>query len=388
LAAQIKVGIITYHFSNNYGALMQAYGLRQWFINQKINAEFLPYHPSYVEEGGAFDRPWKLSLWRKNATILYMKLAHWWGRVFSNKAQRSSFEKFRYDYLGLTGLRLKTACELTKALDGFSLLVCGSDQIWNPSIQRGLDPVYFLEIPGAENMRKVAYAPSFGRAKIESNYFPELLRLSNSLDSISVRESSGVDILKCCGVSVEKISVMPDPTILLGDFSSLLDSSTELNNGVFCYALRTDEVIRDVAKIASVHLGCTLHAPRNSRQRWRDIGIGVSPGPLEWLRMLASSKIVVSNSFHGIALAIVLNRPFVAVALPGKRAHMNERVMNLLELTGLSHRLISEAHADKIRNLADSPIDWVSINAKLASLRSDAENYLKMQIDAVSRGNA
>src|SRR5690606_38240335 len=134
-----------------------------------------------------------------------------------------------------------------------------------------------------------------------------------------VREISGLDILESAGLPRHRASVVPDPTILLGNFSTVLQGELQQDGSVFCYALRSDEVIRDVAEAAARYLGGPLYAPRNSRQRWRDIGEGITPGPIEWIRMLARAQLVVSNSFHGIALSIVLNRPFIAVALPGKR---------------------------------------------------------------------
>ena len=46
----MKVGILTYHFSDNYGALFQAYALRQWFISNGHDASFINYHPDYLED--------------------------------------------------------------------------------------------------------------------------------------------------------------------------------------------------------------------------------------------------------------------------------------------------------------------------------------------------
>ena len=376
----MKVGLLTYHFSDNYGALMQAYGLRQWFLDRGISAEFVNYEPPYVEEGGPLDRPWKPALWRKNATILYMKLSHVQRQLFGNRAQRAAFADFRAEHLGIKGARLRDAASISPGIGGFDMLVCGSDQIWNPSIQRGLDPVYFLDIPGAEKARKVAYAPSFGRSSIEAMHMPELARLVQGLDAVSVRETSGLSILQQAGIEGGQAHVVPDPTVLLGAFPKLLNQPLVPDDSIFCYALRSDAVIRDVATAAQTHLGGRIIGPRNTRQRWADIGEGVIPGPVEWLQMLARARRVVSNSFHGVALSLVLNRPFIAVALPGKRAGMNARVLNLLELTGLKERLVETADPATIRRLADTPVDWSMVNDRLAHLRADAEAYLEAEI--------
>lgn len=374
----LKVGLITYHFSNNFGALMQAYALRKWFLNQGVDAEFLPYHPRYVEEGGAFDRPWKLSLWRKNATILYMKLNYVRHRLFDNAGQRAAFQAFRRKYLGVGSLRCVKRESLEQYVRQYDMLVCGSDQIWNPSIQRGLDPIYFLQIPGSSDVRKVAYAPSFGRTEIEGEHLPDLTRYLAGLDAISVRERNGLEILTKAGVT--NACVVPDPTILLGDFSDLTGSEVVSDSSVFCYALRSDELIRDVALLVARQSGCSLRSARNLNQKWRDIGQGVSLGPLEWLQMLNQSRFVISNSFHGVALSVILNKPFIAVSLPGKKAALNARTLNLLETVGLMDRFVTSIDPEHVASLYNSPIDWGAVNNLIAEQRKIGGDFLWREI--------
>jgi len=380
----IRVGLLTYHFVDNFGAVLQAYALRQWFLARGITAEFVDYRPSYVERGGPFDRPWNFSVWRKNATILYMRLnslRHWF---YADAAQAQSFEAFRRVNLGVNGPGLIDLTAVSDAVTQYDILVCGSDQIWNPSIQRGLDPVYFLEIPGAKHARRVAYAPSFGRPSVESRYLSELERLVQGLDALSVRENSGLDVLEAAGVPREAVRVVADPTILLGNFGSLLRNQVTGNENVFCYALRTDKVIRNVALHIALLGGNRLVSAQNRHQRWHDIGAGKRPGPVEWLEMLAGARTVVSNSFHGVAISILLNKHFLAVALPGKRAAMNARVLSLLNQVGLSERIVYGSDPMTVRRLVEQPIDWRPVNARLAKMRSDAEDYLDRQIEAVA----
>ncbi|MCF7995750.1 MAG: polysaccharide pyruvyl transferase family protein [Chromatiaceae bacterium] len=378
----MNVGLLSYHFSDNYGALYQAYALRKWFLGRGIGAEFINYAPPYVDEGGPFDCPWRPSLWRKNATILYMKLAYLQGRLFGNHELLADFDRFRAEHLGICSPRLKTAKALRPYMAAYDMLVCGSDQIWNPSIQRGLDPVYFLDISGAEKARKVAYAPSFGRSAIEQAHLAEIGRLVIGLDAISVRETSGLDILESAGLPRDRAQVVPDPTILLGRFDELLARNVEPDDSIFCYALRTATWIREVAEMTATHVGGPLLTPRSSRQRWRDIGKGVVPGPVEWLQMLARAQLVVSNSFHGITLSVVLNRPFIAVALPGKRVDLNARARHLLYQIGLADRIMDVPDIKTVRQLIATPVNWEAVNAMLAAIRAEAEAYLDAEIEA------
>lgn len=41
------VGIITFHCSDNYGAMLQAYGLKTYLRSQGILADIVPYEPFF-----------------------------------------------------------------------------------------------------------------------------------------------------------------------------------------------------------------------------------------------------------------------------------------------------------------------------------------------------
>ncbi len=379
----MRIGILTYHFSDNYGALFQAYALRKWFLDRGCEARFVNYHPCYVEEGGAFERIYSPRNWRKNVTVIYKRLMFLRSQLLGSRERKKAFENFRREHLGLVVSRRLNARELEPEIRDLDALVCGSDQIWNPSIERGLDPVYFLDIPGSTGQRKFAYAPSFGRTEIEDHYINELTGLLAGLDGVSVRERSGLNILAKAGCKTA--TVVPDPTILLGTFDELLGGREGAEGSVFCYALRTDAIIRDVAVSASQQIGGQLISPRSLHKRWRDIGQGVVCGPVEWLRMLHRAEMVVSNSFHGIALSVVLNRPFIAVSIHGKKSSLNARAFNLLESVGLLDRFLSNVDRVRINALINTPIDWFEVNRKLCGIREEGENYLGSQLRHASK---
>ena len=43
-----KVGILTFHCSDNYGAMLQAYGMKQYLHSHGIKAEIVHYEPPYM----------------------------------------------------------------------------------------------------------------------------------------------------------------------------------------------------------------------------------------------------------------------------------------------------------------------------------------------------
>ncbi|ANE53877.1 polysaccharide pyruvyl transferase family protein [Methylomonas sp. DH-1] len=378
----MKVGILTYHFSDNYGALFQAYALRKWFVDAGHDASFINYHPEHVEAGGEIDIRNLFS--KNNAKVIYLRLSRLKNKWFGNSLQHDGFEQFRRDFLGIFGKQYKTAKELECAELEYDLLVCGSDQVWNPSEHFGVDPVYFLDFKIKNSgARRISYAPSFGRSELNPKYDDQIKQLLLKLDGISVREMSGVSIVKQL-IGTEPVCV-PDPTVLLSDYTDIIKPyEVSSSKHVFCYGLRSRAVIGDVAESIAKHFDAALYSPHNPHRRWREIGETVYPCPRQWLYLLAKAEFVVTNSFHGTALSILLNKPFVVVGLQGNRSGFNARALNLLELVGLNSRFIDAFSQEKVADLINDSINWEEVNGKLNDLRSCGASYLTQQLSCTS----
>lgn len=358
---------------------MQAYGLRQWLLQQGVQAEFINYHPSHVEAGGlSFNRGAKA--FAKSAFLLAMQVKR---RLSGDKQQAEAFGRFQAGVLGVTGPVLRGPGDLA-GLSAFDLIVCGSDQIWNPSEQHGLDPVYFASFPGAERARRISYAASFGKSSLAEAYQAQAAGLISALDAVAVREQSGVEIVRA--ITDREAVMTPDPTILLGNFKPLIESHPTGRQGhVFCYTLRTPEGVREAATVAAEITGGEILSPDNPHRRWREIGTTVHPSPGEWVSLIDSASVVVTNSFHGVALSLLLQKPFVSIALPGARASLSERAKNLLAQVGLEDRLVAAGDIEAVRAAISRPIAWESVAAKLEAMRSTGAGYLDAQLGAVRK---
>lgn len=379
-----RIGILTYHFSENFGALMQAYGLRQWLVNQGHDAEFVNYHPRYVEEGGDFEQIFSPARFRRNLKIAYLRLSTLQRRLFGSRLQTEQFEAFRREVLGVTGRRLESQAEVEAffaSIEGrFDVLVCGSDQIWNPSAQKGLDAVYFLAMSDAAGARHVAYAPSFGKGSLDPSFDGEVKRYLSGMHGLSVREQSGVDIVR--RITGREAVCVPDPTILLGDFSGLLKTAEAVPAGqVFCYALRTGDGIREVAEFVSQATSAPIASPYNVHRRWREIGQTVYPSPAGWVAMIEKSSFVVTNSFHGTVLSILLKKPFLTVGLPGAKGGLNERVRNLLQQLDLMDRFVQAGDLEAVSQRIGKPIDWEAVQIRLGEIQRAGREYLSSEIE-------
>lgn len=373
-----RIGILTFHFSENHGALLQAYGLKGWLSAQGHEVEFINYHPEHVEAGGRFRRPFDPRMLKANAKVAYLKLTGLQRSLLGNREEARRFEAFRDTMLRLSGPPLRTrgdvAFHLATMERPYDAIVMGSDQIWASSQQAGLDPVYFGDFAAPAGTRLIAYAPSFGRATVAEEDRAELTRMLGGIDSLSARERSGVAIIR--ELTGREAPNVPDPTILLGDFRALAVPSEGAGDHVFCYALRSGQGIREVAELAAVHTGGAILSPANPHRRWREIGRTVHPTPAEWVGLAERAAFIVTNSFHGTVFSILLRRPFLTVGLTGSRQGLNERSLNLLRELGLEDRFVPDGDLAVARRRMAEPIDWDAATARLAMLQAAGRDYL------------
>ena len=126
----MKIGIITFSRSQNYGAVLQTYALWRFLEEHGQNTEIIDYVPercavelpSYVDYRTSHSR-----IWGKNALLKAI-----WKTVFLKEDQESHEHFFRF-------LRenVKMTCsyysnnELKKNCPNEDIYITGSDQVWN-----------------------------------------------------------------------------------------------------------------------------------------------------------------------------------------------------------------------------------------------------------------
>jgi len=381
MTKKIKIGILTFHFSDNFGAALQAYALRKWLSDEGHEADFVNYVPTHVEHGGSLQFGISKKVMMANAKVIYLAYSAFKSKFFGDKSQKNAFSEFRKNQLGVKSESLTTLAELNQHASQYDLLVCGSDQIWSPSVQRGLDPAYFLNF--GKGPRKVSYAASFGNATLDSLRACDATTLLNGLDAIAVREKSGLELVK--SLTNTDPTMVCDPTCLVESYEALVKAADEKRKDhIFCYALRTDQGVREVALQVAAWEGRELVSPANPHSRWRSIGTTVYPDPANWMALIKQSKFVVTNSFHGTMFAILFQKPFIVVGLPGKKSGLNDRMLSVLAETGLSNRFLSADHLGDVKSLWQKEIDWDATKKRLQSMREPSFAYLRTQINLAS----
>jgi hypothetical protein len=152
---------------------------------------------------------------------------------------------------------------------------------------------------------------------------------------------------------------------------------------IFSYVLRSGEGFAEISSALKTRLESKVLSAYNPHRRWKDIGEKTTGGVVEWLGDLSSSKLVLTNSFHATVFSILLNKPFISVALPGAKAKLSGRLKSLLTKTGLADRMIAAGDVSAALRLAEQPIDWDTVNQAVAELRMIGRDYLAEQIGRI-----
>lgn len=117
--------------------------------------------------------------------------------------------------------------------------------------------------------------------------------------------------------------------------------------------------------------------------------LDVSNGPVtayKWLAAMDQAKLIITNTFHGLVFALLLNRPFwVCGPLPTMK---QVKVKAMLADVGLRHRLIHCAKKWPKGIDLHQVIDFGRINEWIASQRNRSLTYLQSIADAVKGGRA
>jgi hypothetical protein len=372
LTTMKTVGILTYHFVNNYGAMLQAASLQKAFSSLGASPFFINYQPDHVEKGLEFRLPFSREAIVANAKTLYLAIQ----RIRNKEADannRPRFESFAASHLNVQPQVYKSIIDLRCQPPQADLYVCGSDQIWNKSQQFGFDPAYFLGF-GPETIPRASYAASFGRASFKESDYTLLRDLLEPMSFISVREESGCRIVR---QATGRDSVcVPDPTILLDDVRCFAGPVPSHRPYVFVYLLRQGSLARQLQKTVTKELGLGVRTPGDPIDSGNEADkVGV--GPAEWIGMIQHADCVLTNSYHGTIVSILLGRPFLTVSLSGRKEAYNERSRHLLAKLGLLDRIIGESEASEVVKKMQEPINWAYVNGKLATMKAEGMKALE-----------
>ena len=318
----MKIHSITLHGAHNYGAMLQALALKNYLESQGHEVSVIDFLPSAVIHNNH-----RIKFSKNPKTLVRSGVAalSWlpWRKRFR------AFESFKISNMNLTR-HYETLKDLKAAPPESDAYICGSDQIWNP--ERRFNPAYFLNF-GRSSTRRISYAASLGVDKASEKTLEELGTLLDRFDAVSVRETSGAEIVSSTGKNAE---VVLDPTLLLNKehWTKIAAPYTGTGKYILTYCLEESEEFNSVLKRYSTHTGIpVVHIAGSIVNRTKPVDRVIKDaGPLEFLGLFLNAEFIFTNSFHGTAFALNLGRPLVGI----RHSKRNARMTTLLNSVGWS----------------------------------------------------
>lgn len=317
-----KIGIITFQYAYNYGAILQLSAMQKVLKNCGVKSEAINYLPPAAKEL-PFWKGWGLT-----KGDLFNNIQK---RVVTFKhgpKTRERFDLFRKDHLSISNPCF-TNEDLSKITKNYDAVITGSDQVWhfsNPS-------PYFLQWGNEYKGRRISYAPSCGKEDQPIARYNDVRQWIKQMDYISVRDEVSRKVIN--DLSKIEPEIVADPTLLtdLNDLQSPI--KIPYDNYIFMYVLGKEingghqGIINSIRKyyadLPVVALVASAHKPQIFD--WADYVVW-DAGPSEWLYLVSNSSFVYTDSYHCSLFALKNNKPFLSYYSEIKRA---PRLLDLAE---------------------------------------------------------
>ena len=387
----MRIGIITYHRAVNFGAVLQVYALSRflselghdvyiidYFRTASQSRKLFSFHAWKTVFGMIYRNPFSLSRYVLDMLKQHVnKVARLKEEMRKQKEKQFAnyFAQFRKTHLKLTPQTYSSPDDLRNNPPDMDVYVAGSDQIWGHG-NTTFSPAYYLDF-GKKEVRRISYAPSFGKAVIDKDWHNDLKRNITRFDAVSVREKSGVKIIEdICNV---KATHTLDPTLLIDDYSVITENLEDEKGFIFAYRLhqsgRLTGLFSDLIKDISAEYGLevkTVSTMDDFTSQGEDLVVGVEGV----LGLIAHSKMVITNSFHGTVFAILHRKPFICFPRDDGKQGQNARMIDLLSNLGLMSRYFDFHQEPEIKKYIADDIDWTSVSGRLAAMKKCSVEYL------------
>lgn len=322
----MKVGIITFHNGSNYGAALQAFALQEKVSDLYDEVYLINYKNRFIMQG--LDRiRWGFSL--HNIYFSLIDILNY----KNNRKKIECFNKFFEDHYKLTALL--SADELQAQNWNWDLIISGSDQIWNPLLNNGLDKIYFGEFAGVNN--KISYASSLGAYRFDNGQWnQELTTYLKTFKKISVRENAKI-LEQKTGLHIEEVL---DPTLLLSkrEWKEHLKLNVIDQKYLLVYAMNNFDNILAYAKKLAEQMQLELWVIGNSLKKSKNVKWINDIGPTEFVELFYNASYIVTNSFHGTAFSVNFGKSFSSIY----NEKSPERVVRLLNTVQLGNYLVRD----------------------------------------------
>ena len=301
----MKIGILTYHSSHNFGAFLQAFALCG-VLRERTNhtVEIIDFS---MEKAAKANLKYIFSSKRHPLAILYGLKQYRMFELASPMHHTLSDDKLVTDDLG----------RFAEWLNGkYDIVIAGSDEIWKLDGYRGFPTPYWLS--GVTGCKKMACAVSSRTEpkNVSAIMRDEMAAYLESFSYIGVRDLPTKALIDSVLPKDRPCYFNCDPTFVY-DFNADVGKGQELIRSKFgvrgdkkCVAIMIDNP-RLAYSIINKY-GDEFDLISLYRYYCGTKGFFV-PDPFEWIDIIAGADGLITTFFHGTVFAIKANTPFLSI---------------------------------------------------------------------------
>ena len=369
----MRIGIITQPLHANYGGILQCYALQTVLERAGHNVEVLQ---------------------RKTYNTNPLNVVYWAARIsvrnvihhkneFIFKELRKAYQypiegRYTHEFIAkYIHVRELISTNEVKERD-YDAYVVGSDQVWRYRYNGKRIFDSFLFFAKDWNIKRVAYAASFGTDfwEIPNNITDLIKKQIKKFNLVSVREDSGVMLCKNY-LDVDACQVL-DPTLLLSSKDYLKLIPDDLKSGCIEYKYiatyildesdATKRITSEVARALNLNV---VRANSKYEDKSAPLKERIQPPVEKWLKTLAYSDFVIADSFHACAFSIIFKKQFVVL---GNKERGLTRLKSIVDMFEISDHLIVD-----VKNFSYAkyvPIDYSKVDKRIKELQESSMSLL------------
>ncbi|MEM4444594.1 MAG: polysaccharide pyruvyl transferase family protein [Thermofilum sp.] len=390
----VKVGILTFHWANHIGAVLQAYALYKVLESLGYETYIINYHPGLELVVSPVIRPDKLVKkygllhlsFQKTIRSILGEIIYYLPDLSSETKKTLAFNSFREKYLKIKPRKgVVNIEELQQECSNYEAILVGSDQVWNPEFLKYSNYGYLLPFK-LQNTMKIGFSASIG---IEFSMHKELLTLYKwflkDFKFISIRERRHAEELS--RILSRDVYHTLDPTLLVPRkvFEEISCSCFESLPEKYILFYNLDPSLLPFTEVLEklLNLPIVIYRTPTFREiplysKWLKNKVSFyHGGPQDFILLLKHSDLVFTNSYHGFTLSILFEKPVLVttLGLPHK-AGAESRIEDLVELLGLQGRVVRRRE-DIVKALREDLGDYSTVRPKLRELRRTSIELLK-----------
>lgn len=382
-----KIGILTFHYSNNYGGVLQALSLQNAIKLLGYDVEVVNFVPSSYGKTnirkvlGLRRNIFKNKLKDMNIINILKKIS-----IIINYSENIThkFNTFRNKEMRLS--EQVDEKSLKKILINYDAIIVGSDQIWNPGQRKR--PEYFLEFGEYFNGKKISYAADSQTKEININDLDNMYNLRKALKDfsfISVRNMHSYEFVK--SITNKEVYIVADPTIIYDFEGDKINIGNE-EDYLLTYVLGKEikgthhKALEKIKKEFYGNLPIySIMVPTINVELWNLADKAFYDlDPNEWINMFKNAKFIYTDSFHGVLFALKYHKPFLAYYTDKVRG---ERLIDLGNKYNIEKYIVQNVEEITSKNSLNFKIDFGAVDKMLKQEKKESYKFLAKALSEI-----